>query len=319
MRFIPCVLVVLIHASCASSTPTPAKSDGGESGGGSGGQAGSAGQSSGGSIAGQGGNQGGNTGGTNAAGSAAGGTTAVGNGGNSAVGCAGAGILFCDDFDKATGNGEPAGPHWVPQPAWQNDRNKVDTSQSHSPPHSLVVKAAPYGSQLVAAMGFPPPDNSFFVRVFMRLEKSTKEMGGHVAFIEGAETETDAGEELRLGASHGIVDVNLIPGSKGTGGGEKTQFSNGDVDIPRDALGVVLEAGKWYCLEAHFDGKNHRFQLWIDDKEQAAMNVTDWKQGRTGWSPAYKFLKIGGQNFSGQMGRAWYDDVAVGTKRIGCS
>jgi hypothetical protein len=234
-------------------------------------------------------------------------------------GCQAPGILFCDNFDKAAGKSEPAGPNWMPQPMWQNDRNKVDDSQSHSPPHSVLVTPASYGSQLIAAMGFPPADNSFYVRVFMRLEKSSKDMGGHVSFIEGAEAEGDAGEELRLGSSHGIVDVNLIPGSKGNGSGEKTQFSNGDVDIPRDDKGVVLEAGRWYCLEAHFDGKNHRFELWIDDKEQANMSVSDWKQGRTNWSPMYKFLKIGGQNFSGQMGRAWYDDVAVGANRIGCS
>ena len=80
---------------------------------------------------------------------------------------------------------------------------------------------------------------------------------------------------------------------------------------------MILTAGRWYCVEAHFDGKNHQFRLRLDDKEQPAMNVSDWKQGRTNWSPAYKFLKIGVQNFSSQLGRVWYDDVAVGAKRIG--
>ncbi|MDX2019213.1 MAG: hypothetical protein SF187_03165 [Deltaproteobacteria bacterium] len=314
-------LLILISAACASGTSPPSKSDGGAYSGGSGGGAGSVASGGQGGNAGNanGGSSGGNshTGGANAGGMGTGGSNAGGAGSGS--GCTGQGVLFCDNFDKAAANSEPAAPFWVPQPAWQNDRNKIVSTQSHSPPHSVTVTAASYGSHLIAAMGFPPVDNSFFVRVFMRLEKSTKDMGGHVDFIEGAESETDAGEELRLGASHGIVDVNLIPGNKGSGGGEKTQFSNGDVDIPRDTGGVVLEAGRWYCIEAHFDGKNHQFHLWIDDKEQATMNVSDWKQGRTGWSPAYKFLKIGGQNFSGQMGRAWYDDVAVGSKRIGCS
>lgn len=234
-------------------------------------------------------------------------------------GCQAPGILFCDNFDKSAPKSEPAGPNWRPQPAWQNDRNKVDASQSHSPPHSVLVTPTSYGSQLIVGMGFPLTDNSFYVRVFMRLEKSSKDMGGHVSFIEGAEAQGDEGEELRLGSSHGIVDVNLIPGSKGNGSGEKTQFSNGDVDIPRDDKGVVLDADRWYCLEAHFDGKNHRFELWIDDKQQANMSVSDWKQGRMNWSPVYRFLKMGGQNFSGQMGRVWYDDVAVGSTRIGCS
>lgn len=292
---------------------------GGQSGGvggadasvaGSGGSAGSGGASGGSGGGGAGGAAGGAAG---AGGSPAGGSAGTGPGGGP---CRAAGILLCEDFEGASIGSEPAAPNWQPQPAWQQDRIKVDGTQRHSGSRSVSVVGTPYAVQLIAAKVMSPPDNRFFIRVWMRLEKSTKAMGGHVSFIEGAEAEGDNGEELRLGASHGIVDVNLIPGSKGSGGGEKTQFSNGDTDIPSSGGGVELGADTWYCVEALFDGMAHRFEAWVDGKQ--VLNVTDWKQGRTNWSPMYKFVKIGAQNFSGQAGRIFYDDIAIGTQRIGC-
>jgi hypothetical protein len=37
------------------------------------------------------------------------------------------------------------------------------------------------------------------------------------------------------------------------------------------------------------------------------------------WAPMFSFIKIGAQNYSGDIGKIWYDDVAVGTQRIGCN
>jgi hypothetical protein len=32
-----------------------------------------------------------------------------------------------------------------------------------------------------------------------------------------------------------------------------------------------------------------------------------------------QFLKIGAQNYSGDIGQVWYDDVVVGSQPIGCN
>jgi hypothetical protein len=51
----------------------------------------------------------------------------------------------------------------------------------------------------------------------------------------------------------------------------------------------------------------------------SGLEVSDWKQGRTGWSPVYRYLKIGGQNFSGATGTLYYDDIVVTTAGpMGC-
>lgn len=296
---------------------------GGSSAGSGGAAAGSGGGTSAGGSAGAatGGSAGGGAGGGGTAGQSAGGFAGTSAGGQTGQGpCAAAGLWLCDDFEAAAAGSEPGAPLWKPQSADQGDRIKIDGSQHHSGSKSVTMMASNRGTQMIPA-SFTPVDNSFYIRVYMRLSKSTQEIAAHADFIEGAENENDSGEELRLGTSYGIVDLNLQPGTKGTGPtGEKTQFSSGEVDISNGQQGgIKLDANKWYCVEAHFNGKAHEFELWIDDQEVPGLHVTDWKQGRMNWSPTYKYVKIGGQNFSGNIGQIWYDDIAIGPSRIRCA
>ena len=61
-----------------------------------------------------------------------------------------------------------------------------------------------------------------------------------------------------------MLDFNLI-GS----GEEHSQFSNGDYTGGNGTTkpGVTLDAGRWYCMEGFWNGKDHQFQLWVDDVE----------------------------------------------------
>lgn len=257
---------------------------------------------------------------TDATGGDAGGRGGGAGGAPASFDCTRADVFLCEDFESYAEGAEPGGPRWRPQPAWQSERIRVvGGGEAHRGRRAVALTGTSYAVQLLPAQGFSPPGNAFFVRAFVKLDRGTREIAGHVAFIEGAEREMDDGEELRLGASHGILDVNLIPGTRGSGGGEKTQFSNGDVDVPSSGRpGVALEAGRWYCLEAHFDGAGHRFAAWLDGLPIEGLSVSDWRQGRTAWSPAYRFVKIGAQDFSGRTGRVVYDDLAVAWSRIGC-
>lgn len=251
------------------------------------------------------------------------GTTSTG-GSNTGTGpCDAPGLMLCDDFEGSAVGSEPGAPTWLPQAEWKSPRIVVDNTVAHASTNSVkVVGSSAEGNFLMPAMGFPPANNSFYVRVWVQLSRSTETIASHAGFIVGAEQESNAGEEMRLGASNGMLDVNLIPGNKGTGaGGEITRFSNGDTTggNPTDNPGLVLEAGVWYCLEAFFNGAEHDFQVWLNDTEIVEMHIQDWGEGRSGWSPDYNVLKIGAQNYSGDAGELWYDDIAVGTQRIYCN
>jgi hypothetical protein len=179
-----------------------------------------------------------------------------------------------------------------------------------------------------------PADNRFYVRARIHFEKDTSAMTGHDAFIVGAESRDQSGTELRLGISSSsnsppMLDLNLQNATDGAG--EVTRFSNGSTTggDPSAAPGFSFVAGtpdRWYCIEALFSGTGGvgEFDVWIDNVEISTMHVTDFKSrptnpSRTMWAPTFKYIKVGAQNYSGDIGKIWYDDVAVGTQRIGCN
>jgi hypothetical protein len=235
--------------------------------------------------------------------------------------CAAPGIFACDDFEMTAANGSPDTTKWsIAGNAGLTP--KVDDKKSHSGTHSLnFAMTDNRGVFISPTKGFPPQDNSFYVRAFIYLASPMKDMGGHVDFIVGA-TAPENGVEVRLGASQNfgsrleMLDLNLI-GS----GAEHSQFSNGDYTGGNGSTkpGVTLDAGRWYCLEGFWNGKDHQFQLWVDDVEVPGLHVTDWGDKTMSWSPMYKVGKVGAQKFSGDPGQLWYDDVAFGTARIGCN
>ena len=243
--------------------------------------------------------------------------------------CGAPGIFLCDDFESAVVGAQPDAARWTPAEAWKVQQGAaplVDDTRAHSGTRSVSVTGQSVGAFMVSASGFPAQDNRFYVRAWLQLEKATSEMGGHVGFIVAADLPSN-GEELRLGASHGMVDLNLIPGSLGeNASGEVTRFSNGDTtggDLD-GGPGIVLDAETWYCIEALFDGGGDEFRMWLDGAEVSQMHVTDWKPretspARRGWAPPFNHAKVGAQNYSGQAGTVWYDDVAFGSQRIGCN
>jgi hypothetical protein len=176
------------------------------------------------------------------------------------------------------------------------------------------------GTFVSPTAGFPAANNRFYVRAYLRLGKPMLDIGGHVDFIVGA-TAPENGIEVRLGASKTfgsgveMLDVNFIGD-----GSEHTVFSNGDYTGGNGSSnpGTTLDANRWYCLEALFDGPASEVRVWLDDAEITQLHVTDWGVGRTNWAPTYNVGKVGGQNFSGAIGQVSYDDIAFGSQKIGC-
>jgi hypothetical protein len=314
--------VFVILGTCGALGACSADADGplgGESGSGATGGSGAATTGgNGGTVSGTGG-----TGGVvSGTGGASGGTGAgPGTGGTSgATGTAGpctaAGLFACDDFESGA----------LDTARWSliGDPGKfavIDTAQRNSGSHSIFFGNIDNRGSFVAPIsGLPAANNRFYVRTYVRFATAMINMGGHVAFIEGA-TLPENGVEVRIGASKNfqsqveMLDINFL-GS----GQEHTQFSNGDYTGGQGTNnpGVTLDANRWYCIEALFDGQASEMRVWLDDVEITQLHVTDWGVGRTNWAPTYNVGKVGGQKYSGDTGQIWYDDIAFGTARIGC-
>ncbi|HEX6764440.1 MAG TPA: hypothetical protein VF103_03160, partial [Polyangiaceae bacterium] len=207
----------------------------------------------------------------------------------------------------------------------------IDNTRSHSPPNSAKTRNPPsflIPKQGAVLGGMIAPSNKFYVRMWVNFEKATPMVMNHSTFLVGSVAKDNSGTELRLGFSSNqsgkpeMLDLNLQNPSDG---GEVTRYSNGFTDGQNSAnfpmMGVQFAANQWYCLEALFDGGGSEFRLWVNDTENMEMHVHDFSGNstpRVAWGPMFNYLKIGTQDFSGQIGQVWYDDVFVGTAPIGC-
>jgi hypothetical protein len=257
-----------------------------------------------------------------------------GSGGLGAGGSAGAAaysgsVILKDNFDA----GSTLDPKWFAYPDYDmTQQPKIDTTRVHSTPNALKVSSSSSGSFIMnpKGMDLPASNNKFYARVWINFEQATSMISGHAAYMVGAVAQDNSGTELRLGMSSpgsggDMMDLNLQNPSDGAGG-EVTRFSNGFTTggNPGDftGAGFKFDANKWYCLEALFDGDGSEFRVWVDSAEITEMHVHDFSAnnaGRTMWGPKFNYIKIGGQNFSGQIGQVWYDDVFIGTEQVGCT
>lgn len=256
-----------------------------------------------------------------------------GSGGASAGlgGAPGGVIIVSDNFDTATASGPPDPSKWFPPPSGSTNGPTIVSAKFHSAPNSAtsIGTSNGQGAALIPMAGLPTADNHFYVRVWVNFAKATSAVMGHAAFLVAGSTRDQSGTELRLGVSippgfpTAMVDLNLQNPMDGPG--EVTRFSNNFTTggNPLNVAGTTFDADTWTCVEALFDGGHNEFRLWIGGNEVSNMHVTDFAARptdapRTMWAPSFKFLKIGAQNYSGDIGQVWYDDVIVGSEPIGC-
>jgi hypothetical protein len=313
------------HSTGGSSTEMGGTASGGTLAPGGAAGSGSANADAAGSPASGGGPAGGGSAGSDSGGATAGSAgTAGGNGG-----ATGGMILLEDNFDSSTVGGPPDSTKWMAPVVGDANQPTIDAARAHSPPNAAKITGSSTGNAfLIFTTGLPTANNRVYVRAYVNLAKASSAITGHVGFIVGATTRNNSGTELRFGSSTppgfsgSMLDVNLQnPMDRG---GEVTRFSNGYTTggEPLNLAGNTLAANRWYCIEALFSGTPSEFNLWIDGAEVTALHITDFDSRgtmpRTMWAPSFKFLKFGAQNYGGDAGQLWYDDIVIGTQRIGC-
>jgi hypothetical protein len=74
----------------------------------------------------------------------------------------------------------------------------------------------------------------------------------------------------------------------------------------------VLAVNGWSCVEVFFDPPNSRIDVWLDDAPIEDLSRTDWQQER------FDVVRFGFERYAGPDSQIWYDDIAVGTEKIGC-
>lgn len=124
-----------------------------------------------------------------------------------------------------------------------------------------------------------------------------------------------SGKHLRIGGQSKILMYNH----------ESDDATLPDLSPQGIANSKAIPANKWQCLEYHLypDGT---IATWLNNKPVRGLTYqpTKSKSYTNGWKNSSPKAKISGvyfgwESYSGDANTLWYDDIAISSKRIGCS
>lgn len=297
------LLAVLALAAVAACGDDPGAEGDAASGSGGGGAAGSGTTTSGSVTTGgdattsaTGGSDVGATSSTTTTSGAGGAPPATGSGGGTPSGGCAAASIFCSDFEV---DSLPSELVFFPEYLRNSIGDYVTLDNTgHSGTRSIKVSGTGF-SQMLAV----PVPSTFWGRVY--LKSDTDIQSGHntyVAAVSGTGDPND-GEHVRIGEHQCQLELNRkSDDAEKLSNGGKYECSGG----------VKFVANTWYCLEFYYDGPGREVRVFVDDTEVDALHVTDWGPYD------YKFFKFGFEKYHGGNKTMWYDDLALGTQRIGC-
>ena len=223
---------------------------------------------------------------------------------------------FCDGFEDQTGS-TPSGAWQASYPDCQaTGAVAVDHTVAHTGTTSIRVDGGPYycdhafalNTTAVAAAG-PVAYVRFYVRHTQALP------AGHVAVATLTDA-ADGGRHLRLGGQNQALQWNR---------------ESDDATLPEQSPvgvseSVPLPVDRWACLEFEIDGPDGVMSTWLDGTEVVGLHLDgiptpdvdrQWLS-RANWHPDPSDLRLGWESYGGARDTLWFDDVAVGSSRVGC-
>jgi hypothetical protein len=235
----------------------------------------------------------------------AGSAGASGSGGGSSPCHARPGLLFCDDFETATVGGVPAAPWSVIPTGTQTEVSVDNTVAAHSGSKTVHIHGDAYQSLLVYhdAAVLPQSSGRFYVRAFVRL--GAPMVSGHNTFvIADLFASPGTGNALRLGEQNSMLMMTV--------GGDAHGYLSNQNYYNDGKPGVVLATDTYSCLELLLDATNTEIEVWVDGVDVPDLHVTNLAHEN------YDALRFGFEKYAGPVSDFWYDDIAVGSARIGC-
>jgi hypothetical protein len=229
-----------------------------------------------------------------------------------AAACTGA---ICDDFESQAA-GSPSGTWSVVYPDCSGTGTAtVDTSVAHSGTHSVRVNGGSgYCNHVFvrAAKSLTTIGKTIYVRFYVR--HSTALPAAHVAFVSMPDA-ADNNKALRLGGQNSALQWNRESD-------DATLPAQSPAGVARSA---PLPTGTWSCLEFGVSGVDGTLRTWLNGSAVAGLvedgtptpDIDQQWLNRT-WRPALTAFRFGWESYGGGTDTLWFDDVAVGSARVGC-
>jgi hypothetical protein len=212
---------------------------------------------------------------------------------------------ICEGFETVAAGGKPDPALWTGGTAVVDTMHPaLGTKQSlHFPPSTggtnfiTLVKPIPGGGKV------------FYGRVLIWFDRQPIEHPNPLYHWTMIQPE-GGGYQLRIGGHIETDGADWIRLNPGAGGGE-TGLSD---------LTAIIESQKWYCMEFFYDTPNNEARIWINGRERPVLH---WKNSVAGFvfpAVGMNVFRIGFTEYMGTRTpfEVWLDEIALGTKRIGC-
>nr|AWM99280.1 lytic polysaccharide monooxygenase 9 [Rhizophlyctis rosea] len=152
-----------------------------------------------------------------------------------------------------------------------------------------------------------PTSGDLYVRFWAKFANSLT--GSHVSFLTMEDSTT--GKTVRMGGQNSILMWNR----------ELDDATLPDLSPQGVAQSQGVTPGQWTCIEYHVG--SDRLETWVNDKVVPGLTTTSGS-GVTGqWTKGTQNFKItsvnfGWESYGGDLNNVDYDDIAIGSSRIGC-
>jgi hypothetical protein len=226
---------------------------------------------------------------------------------NAAVSCPSG--AFCDGFETQTGPA-PSGDWSLVFPNCQGTGTAVvDTTTAHDGTRSIRIDGrAGYCNHVFVSTSRAVPG---YARFFVR--HTTTLPDAHVTFSAMRDT-SDGNRDLRMGGQNRALQWNR---------------ESDDATLPEQspagvAQSVPLPVDRWTCVEFGITGSELR--TWVDGVEVAGLHAdttptpdvdSQWLRRGT-WLPTLADFRLGWESYGTGDDTLWFDDVALGSARLGC-
>jgi len=305
-------------SGCSPDAPGSSRGDvaGGTAGGGATGSA---------NLVGGSGTTAGTAGSTAGGGSSSGGESAVTGGGGSLSGTAGSagvaassgsgsgpvdycrarpGLAFCETFETAAPGPAASSAAWAPSINGDGTL-EIDASIAHGGGQSFKVHGSGFSTFLVLNVGslLTTPDRPLHLRMYVRLAEAMS--AGHNTFVVAdVGSAPGTGNAFRLGEMNAMLMYTVSGDTHGA-------LAN-DNYYTDHLVGAALDAQSWSCIELVLDHKKPEISVALAGADIADLHHTDWPLD------AYDSLRFGFEKYAGPVTDIWYDDIAIGTEKVGC-
>jgi hypothetical protein len=173
----------------------------------------------------------------------------------------------------------------------------LDTTGPYAGTKSFKVNSP--GAFHFRMLGVTVPQ-TFWIRVHI---KSDQDIGqdGHNAFIQAMTDPNyhNSTHSVEISEQFGCIILN----------DHDALFPTGNTCT----VNTALAKNTWHCMEAFFDGATGNVQVYANGTQ--IINATAWANAKA----AFNTVEFGYANYHDPAANVWYDDVAIGTTRLGCN